>query len=613
MSRNIFLSIIMVLALVACNDGKLQNPTNHGKDEGDSDLGREMVKNIEADYYGKKSNSLYYVSMRFATVGVGYVTNADSSVYVSGSGEIIDVLLAAPLVDENKVPMAGTYVVGSEEASYTALSTVHSFGYKEILPAVYKVANGDVSAAISYNSGSVQVTKNSEDYKIKLTLDCSDGTTRKYEFDGQMSVIDKSQTCNVESIYFREGSSLTIVSGNSRSLSVSFSPYGQTDYVMFEVSDPIVARIVGTSNTTCTILARKEGTCDVTARCVNNNCSATITINVRSLSSVQYEFGDLDLMQPTDGMQEERYCIYTLRAYRGDIIQDGGDASLTKVIDDSKSFPDPGTWLYRYTADNGAEFGIFADSVRSQRAWLLSTDAIFDYDGQFRTYGFAPVMEFKLIYMFDNIYAYCLGNCPIVSDATVTDTIRKPGVAARPMPNTIQASRFNQSGYLSYCTALLNGSNINWNENWPDYNVFEEGDAHLLFALSDYDNVTTGLFGCVNSGYIEFGFGDGNTSAWLKAENYDISATVYENPMAHCLATETTTDPSTGQISEQFVVPYQMAESKNINYTKGQNQKSATRRELAIPKWRLQKQMEVNNTIFAVLRMYMYSPKKRWY
>lgn len=610
MNKNIFLSIIMLFALVACNDGKLQNPTNHGKDEGDSDLGREMVKNIEADYYGKKSNSLYYVSMRFATAGVGYVTNADSSVYVSGSGEIIDVLLAAPLVDENKVPMAGTYVVGSEEASYTALSTVHSFGYKEILPAVYKVDNGDVSAAISYNSGSVQVTKNSEDYKITLTLDCSDGTTRKYEFDGQMSVIDKSQTCNVESIYFREGSDLRMISGDLRSLSVSFSPYGQTDYVMFEVSDPTVARIVETSNTKCTILAIKEGTCDVTARCVNNNCSATITINVLSILSLQYEFGDLYLMQPTDEMPDEEYWIYKLRPYRGEDIPDGGDASLTKVIDDSKSFPDPGTWLYRYTADNGVEFGIFADSVRSQRAWLLSTDAIFDYDGQFRTYGFAPVMEFKLNYVFDNRYAYCLGDYQIVSDATATDTIRKPGVAAKPMPSTIQASRFNQAGYLSYYTDLFNGSNV----NWIDYGIFGNGDARLKAAYPDYSGtVVSDFFGCVNSGYIEFGFGDGNTSAWLKAENYDISATVYENPMAHCLATETTTDPSTGQISEQFVVPYQMAESKNINYTKGQNQKSATRRELAIPKWRLQKQMEVNNTIFAVLRMYMYSPKKRWY
>ena len=158
---------------------------------------------------------------------------------------------------------------------------------------------------------------------------------------------------------------------------------------------------------------------------------------------------------------------------------------------------------------------------------------------------------------------------------------------------------------------MFNGSNA----NWIDYGIFGNGDARLKAAYPYYNGtVVSDFFGCVNGGHIEFEMSeDYNSSAWLKADNYDISATVYENPMAHCLATETTIDPSTGQVSEQFVVPYQMAESKNINYTKGQNQKSATRRELAIPKQQLEKQMKITNTVGAVLRMYLYSRSKRWY
>lgn len=608
MKRYFFVSLVMTFVLFACNKNNPQDSTNG---ENYTNLNGEAVKIIEADRYQKKSENLHFVAMRFATGNVGYVTQEDSAIYVSGSGAIIDILLVTESVDENKVPIAGTYNVGSDDTPFTALNNEHYFGIVQFLPAVYNVNDGNVSTAISYNSGSVKVVKESQEYKITIVLKCSDGTTREYEYNGQISVIDKSQAGNVDAITIQQGEAITIISGYSEWLSVSFSPNDQTDNIIFESSDQTIVNISGSSNTSCFIHAHKEGTCNVTARCVHNNCSATIVVTVVTLSSVQYEFCDLYLMQSTDEMPDEEYLIYRLRQYRGDDISDGGDASLTKVVDNTKNFPDAGTWLYRYTADNGYEYGIFADSVISRRVWLLSTEAFFYNDGnEFGVRGFAPLIEFKFSFYVDNKYYYCLGQFHIESDATATDTIRKPGVPARPMPSIIQASRFNQAGYLSYCTDLLNGSNV----NWIDYGIFGNGDARLKAAYPDYgDPRMFDFFGCVNGGYINFESPDYNSSAWLKAEDYDISATVYENPMAHCLATQTTTDPSTGQVVEQLVVPYQMAESKNINYTKGQSQESTIRRELAIPKHRLEKQIKITNTIGAVLRMYLYSQSKRWY
>lgn len=596
MKKTFLLSFLLTLIFFGCSKNNSQDPTT-GDDPTNPGSDKETLKLIDARYNGQKQNDFHYVSMRFATSDVGFVTTEDGFC-VSGSGALVNVSFYASSLDENNVPVRGTYAISNACEAFT----VHS--------KIYPVEDGGILEPIECESGTVKVSCNDQEYEIRFSLNCSDGKTREYKFDGEITVIDESQGKQISSIEFRQGSSLTLMQGISVKLDIAFNPSNSSDNIIFEVNTPEIASIVNTSNTSCVILAHKKGSCEITAKCEHYDCTATITINVTSLLDAQYKLQDMEFMMATDEMPIERYCIYRLRIYTGNFYTDGSDASLTRVVDYSKRFPDPGTWLYRYTADNGfEEYGVFADSVKSQRTWLLSKGALLGENGNFTAYEFAPIMEFKLVYWFDNRYAYLLGPYEIVSDATANDTIRKPGVAAKPMPSYIQASRFNQAGYLDYCTDKINGSNVNWN----DYNVFGSGDARFKAAYPSTETnetILSDFFGCVNSGMIGVVSGD---NTFLQVDYYDIHATVYDNPMAYCLATEITTDPSTGNATEELIVPYQMAKSKNVNYTEGENPYLAKSQEKAILKSSLHKQIKLNNTISAVLRTFMYSPRRRWY
>lgn len=220
-------------------------------------------------------------------------------------------------------------------------------------------------------------------------------------------------------------------------LNFDITPENYNGETIYEVSDTSMVKILDHTRRTCLLKGLKYGYCQLKVTC-NDTLSITISLNVGLYKYTDVVFDEIYMMTPTDEMPTNRYVQYHLRRYRGVEVPKGKDATLTKVIDDSKRFPEDGTWLYRYS-EGEDEYGVFKDSVIETRFWLLSTNAYFDGENEFAVKSsFAPIIEFSATYIFDSEYFYTLGNWEIMNDRKLGDTIRKEGVEPRPMPNIIQ-------------------------------------------------------------------------------------------------------------------------------------------------------------------------------
>lgn len=333
----------------------------------------------------------------------------------------------------------------------------------------------------------------------------------------------------------------------------------------------LLAIALTTSPVTITVKATKD----------EKSLEATVQVEVIELAQ-SLKFNELYLMQSTADWEEQQYVVYQIRSYRGVELPDAGDAQLTRVdthVGDTvgakagEFFPAAGEWIYLYDKTVEGEtyqIGLFADSVRTYRTWVLSED-VFVADESFTCADQGAVMEFILAWQYDSKYSYVLGDRDFVEDMTATNTIRPAGVEARPMPGYMQIGHFNETEYLDFFTRALNDEEV----SMDDYEFFARYDACIKAVFYDEEQEGISVFpmyGYPTAGWVYLD--QSTTESWLALSSYEFEATMYSEPGWYALQTEIFEED--GQMYKQFVTPLQMADSKTYTYVK--NASNAPRR-----------------------------------
>lgn len=397
-------------------------------------------------------------------------------------------------------------------------------------------------------------------------------------------------------ITINQGSSIEMVQGSQRRLSMKTDPEGLTGVAYtYSSENPLCVEVDENGIIYANMVTSNPVTVTVNATANGKTVSATIAVTVKSLVDALV-FDEVVLMQKTDDWQEQDYAIYEIRRYNKGL--DGGlTADMSHVVTqpedtageakyNSDYIPEAGKYSFLYTKENEETgkldtVGVFMDSVHTMRAWLMSEDCIFTQEG-FSVIDNGAVFEFVLCYMAKNNTAYVLGDHEIVEDATAYDKIRPQGVEARPMPSTIQAGHFNADEYIDFFTSLLNKEEV----DISDFDFFSKYDAQIL-PVRMVEDETTGeetpsinpLYGYpLAGGAIEFDQPTTKTGVnWLVAPAYAFSAQMYDNPFMYCLKVTEVEDPETGEMVVVFDMNEgraQMAESQLINFTKGTPQQA---------------------------------------
>lgn len=428
--------------------------------------------------------------------------------------------------------------------------------------------------------------------------------------------------------FFNNGKdgNITISVGQSEVISMTGVSLTQLN---FTSSNSEVAAIEGNA-----IVAKAEGTADITAA-LKSDPSKTAVLHVTVVDYFKnIKFNSVYWMQATEEWHDKCHAIYRLRRNRGQELPDGGDAQLTRVDDYAftgecdtaaaiQTVVDAfqvGNWYYLYTTTDGTEIGVFQDSIRAARSWLLSSDAFFNGDGEFTVAGQGALMEFTDFYMYDIKYSYCLGDRMLCDDVTeMGKQYVKTGAEYMPYPGYIQVGHFNEGNYLEFFDIILRGGEA----DEADYPFFDTYDSHMMMYWT-YVDPETGESG-MNGWYlgwpeleeayddINFDLESDENTGWFKMSYYHFVATVMPAFADYGLATEYIED--TDEPGYYFKDPLEMAPMQTVTYEGGvypvqkpaKNGVRPQNSEKPIRTSILNKQMAVTNTIGATLRMVLTS------
>lgn len=427
-----------------------------------------------------------------------------------------------------------------------------------------------------------------------------------------------------------QGSSKEMVQGSSERLSMKVDATEDVKPVYtFVSSDPTAVDVDSTGVVYAMTITEAPVTITVTGSAVINNekIEHTATIQISVIEFAQgLVFNDFYLMKSTESWQEEKYAIYIKRRNRAVEVPDGDDALVrtTRLEGDRDNltavFPEYDQWVHLYdtVAEDGSaiQVGLFLDSVKPYRAWLLSSDCFFDSDGAFQCASQGAVMEMFFAFMQDSKYAYVLGEREFIEDLTALDTIRPQGVEAMPFPGYLQTGHFDEDEYLEFWNEKMSGAS----PSISDFNFWAKYDTHIAPAGVDYDEegaayaYTLPLMGYPQAGgVINLASGEEyGSDAWLISDAYDFNATMYDNPtVGYCLKLETQVDPESGEEYLTYANPLQMADTKTVHYTKGTIENAPARvnrtpesdntRPITIKSMNVR--MNVVNTLGATFRM----------
>ena len=416
-----------------------------------------------------------------------------------------------------------------------------------------------------------------------------------------------------------ENGKLTLAAGKYEAVSIKGEDVTK---LYFESSNPDVAEVVPSEGVNY-IVAYAEGTATITAYLTSDPTNyATLQVTVENeLKTIR--FSQVYWMQASEDWQDKSHLIIRKRYYRGIEIPDGGDAQLKgdythegdtaniqSWIDDVQT----GFWYYLYTDEEGDSIGIFTDSIKAVRSWLLSTDAYFTGEGEFAVAGAGALFEYTDFYMNDGKYAYCLGTRSLVDDVTAAGKqYVKSGQQPKPYPGAIQVGHFDQDTYLDYFDHLIQGIETDAN----DYKYYSMYDSYFTMYMNvTYSDGSTGIAG-FDLGYAnvsqnneydaDFYLASDDATGWFKMEYYYIEATLFLEYYNYQLAVE----------GDDFKYPLEFGSTMNFTYTGGEMPmnapaKKGVRRhtnEMPVRTASMNKQMSFANTIGATFRMVLSTAK----
>jgi len=439
---------------------------------------------------------------------------------------------------------------------------------------------------------------------------------------------DKKGGESFDGFTINQGAAMTMSEGASERLSLNVTSSSTvTPTFTYESSDPSKVDVdedgvvYAYSATESPVTITVTGTAAVSNEKVTH--TATIKVTVTEFAA-GLEFHDLYWMQAAEDWQDVKHVIIRIRYHRGYDDQKMHDYDLDTLADMQIGDPanpkavlpqDYEHWVFLKDTINSkgekVKKGVFMDSVRTVRSWLLSTHCYFGESFECADQG--AVLEYTDCYMFDKTYSYCLGDREFVDDVTALDTIRPAGVLPMPYPGVVQIGHFDADQYLAFFdAALINKEQV----EYSDYAVWEKYDGMMKPVAAAYDEETgeAGVSMYFMMGYPTEGAfymsSDDNTG-WFAATWYDFKAMTYGNAFSsYCLKLTTSVDEETGEENTVFVYPLEMADSKVINYTGGSLEESPRRTmarrervEMPVSTKALNVKNNVINTIGATFRM----------
>lgn len=422
-----------------------------------------------------------------------------------------------------------------------------------------------------------------------------------------------------EPIYFNNGSNgeLTIACSEIEEISLgNAEPW----YCVFTSSDTSVAYVATLDNSSkYYIFGASDGTAVITATLKNDtSVKATLKVTVTQYYKMA-KFTEVCWMTPDCELDNMRYVIYRVRRYRGDEQPEGGDARLTRVdaqttdttsADSLQALVDnfvAGNWYYLYADENGNQFGMFRDSCISKRSWLLDKNCYFNGDNEFTVNDKACVMQFRDFFTFDSMYSYFLGGRTIVDDVCEVAQNRRPmarqyqksGEQLKPFPGYVQCGHFDEQCYTNlYKYFAANGSFPGDDSELWDY--FEKHDSWFYYLESYENEYLRWLMGyplsSEDDSYSFYLTQDQTNSSYIPTY-YNFKASMFKYYLNDGF------DPtaSTLEFGKTEVVTY--SAGKYPSARPGRSGVRRQNRELPVRNSSLKKQMAVDNTIGAAMRM----------